>query len=317
VQRFSSGDFSFSINDIFNNIINSFLNEVKQSGEYLIIIITVTALSSLITILGSSIKNKQTADTAFFACFTILSGIMLKILMLTITYASDVIVNITDFITKFSPIMLGLMLTSGNITSAAAFKPILSYSVYVITLLSEKCIFPLICFGTVMSVINNLGGQISNFVMLIKSTARCLLTGILTVFTGLTAIYGFTAPGLDTLTAKTAKFAIGSLVPVVGGLLSDAVDTVVGSSVIMKNAVGVAGVISICGICLIPILKTSAIVFMLKLSAAATEPLADKRISNLLRDSADTINMVLGMMITVSVMLIICISIMIATTTHI
>lgn len=316
VERFSSGGFSFNIPELINNFMDSFFYEISQSGEYLMMFIIIAAVSALLSIMQGAIKNSQTANTAFFACFTLMSGIVAKVMALAMNYAQDIIERMTVFITKLSPIMTGLMITGGKITSASVFRPALSASVYVISILCEKCLVPLICFGAILSIVNNLGDktQLSNFTVLIKSAVRWILTGILTIFTGLTAIYGFTAPGLDVLSAKTVKFAVGSLVPVVGGLLSDAVDTVVGSSIIMKNAVGTAGVITITIMCAVPVLKIAAIVFMLRLSAAASEPLCDKRISGLLSDGAEVINMILGMIITVSVMFIINISIMIAVT---
>ncbi|MCH5185353.1 MAG: stage III sporulation protein AE [Oscillospiraceae bacterium] len=316
VEKFGTGGFSFNITALINDLAEDFFYEISSSGEYLIMFIIIAAFSSVLSVMQSAVKNRQTADTAFFACFTLMSGIVVRVITLAMDYARDVIEQMTVFITKLSPLMAGLMVASGKISSASVFRPVLSAAVYVISILCEKCIVPLICFGAVLSIVNNLGGktQISNFTALIKSTTRWILTGILTIFTGLTAIYGFTAPGLDVLSAKTVKFAVGSLVPVVGGLLSDAVDTVVGSSVIMKNAVGTAGVIAIAGMCIVPVIKIAAIVFMLRLSAATTEPLSDKRISGLLSDGADVINIILGMVITVSVMFIINISIMIAAT---
>lgn len=315
-QRFVSGSFSLNPAGIINNFMDDFFYEISQSGEYLMMFIIIAAVSALLSILQGAVKNAQTANTAFFACFALMSGIAAKVMALAMDYAQEVIERMTVFITRLSPIMTGLMITSGKITSASVFRPALSAAVYIISILCEKCLVPLICFSAVLSIVNNLGDktQLSNLTGLIKSIVRWILTGILTIFTGITAIYGFTAPGLDVLSAKTVKFAVGSLVPVVGGLLSDAVDTVVGSSIIMKNAVGTAGVIAITAMCAVPVAKVGAIVFMLRLSAAAAEPLCDKRISGLLSDGAEVINMILGMIITVSVMFIINISIMIAAT---
>lgn len=319
VKNLSEGVFRFDIGRILNDFLDEFFYEISESSEYLIMFIVIASLSSILTIMQGAVKNNQTTDTAFFACFTLLSGIVIHVMMMAMEYAQEVIGEMTDFITKFSPIMTGFLITSGKITSASVFRPVLSGAVYIITILCEKCIVPLISFGAVLSIVNNLGDktQISNFTALIKSITRWILTGILTVFTGLTAIYGFTSPGLDVLSSKTVKFAVGSLVPVVGGLLSDAVDTVVGSSLIMKNAVGTAGVIALVSMCIVPIMKISAIAFMMKLSAATTEPLSDRRISGLLSDGAEVINMILGMVITVSVMFIINISIMISVTNNV
>ena len=102
------------------------------------------------------------------------------------------------------------------------------------------------------------------------------MAAIITIFTGISAIYGFSSPALDAVSGKAVKFAVGSLVPVVGTFLSDTLETVVSGTRLMKNAVGTSGIIVMCVICVLPILKIGVIQLMLKLTSSIAEPLTDK-----------------------------------------
>ena len=107
------------------------------------------------------------------------------------------------------------------------------------------------------------------------------------------------------ITAKTAKTIVSSAVPVVGKILGDAVDTVLGSGIILKNAIGLVGVIVILGICIMPILKLTVLTVTYKLLATVTQPIADKKIINLLEQIGDVFKIFLAILSAMSVMLII------------
>lgn len=78
-----------------------------------------------------------------------------------------------------------------------------------------------------------------------------------------------------------------------------------GSGSILKNAIGVFGVIVIIGICIIPIIKLAVLSIAYNLTAAICQPIADKKITDLLVQIGDTFKILLGIMCTVSMMLII------------
>lgn len=107
------------------------------------------------------------------------------------------------------------------------------------------------------------------------------------------------------ITSKTAKTIVSSAVPVVGKILGDAVDTVLGSGIILKNAVGLVGVIIIVGICIMPIVKLSVLTITYKLLATVTQPIADDKITNLLEQIGDIFKIFLAILSAISIMIII------------
>ncbi|MCI8411250.1 MAG: hypothetical protein HFJ40_02150 [Clostridia bacterium] len=107
------------------------------------------------------------------------------------------------------------------------------------------------------------------------------------------------------ITAKTTKTIVSSAIPVVGKILGDAVDTVLGCGIILKNAIGLVGIILILGICIMPILKLATLTVTYKLLATVVQPIADEKIVGLLEQIGDIFKIFLAILSSISVMLII------------
>ncbi len=314
VDELSDGNFSLSPKKIFTYIYESLLQEFESSKELIICIFVIALISGIFNVIKQG--DKGTNDAAFFVCYCLITIACAKLVTISIGYGTDVIDEMSAFITKIAPLLSLLLAAGGYTSSAAAYYPIFSTSVYLVSIIIEKCIVPLIYISCVIGIVNNLSGksQLNNLNKIIKSFSKWILAAILTVFSGINAIYGFCTPTVDNLIMKTAKFAVGSIVPVVGGFLSESIETVIGSTRLMKNAVGTAGIISLIVICSVPIIKITAIMLMLKISASLIEPISDKRFSDMLMEIADTVTTVFAMLIIVTILFIISIAIIISST---
>ena len=113
---------------------------------------------------------------------------------------------------------------------------------------------------------------------------------------------------MDGVTGKTAKFAIGALIPIAGKYLADAADAVIGCTLLIKNAAGIAAMIGIIGICIIPLIKIFAMIALYRITCILIEPIADKRISNCISEMANTLTYILGISASVAFMFLISIT---------
>ncbi len=134
---------------------------------------------------------------------------------------------------------------------------------------------------------------------------------MLTIFVGLLSLEGTLSSSVDGLTAKTAKAAVSNFIPVVGKVLGDSIDTVLGCASILKNAIGIIGVIVIVGICVTPILKLTTLTILYHLGAALCQPIADDKIVKLLEQMGGTFKVLLAITCSVAVMLMIGITLII------
>ena len=181
---------------------------------------------------------------------------------------------------------------------------------FVITLANNiivKIIIPFSLISIALGIVSNISDKvrINKLSKFLNSSAIWILGIILTIFVGVTSLEGSITSSVDGLTAKTTKVAVSSVIPVVGKILGDAVETVMGCTNILKNAVGIVGIIIILGICINPIIKLLILMITYYIGAAVCEPLADKKIVQLLEQIGKTYKLFLAILLSVSVMLIV------------
>ena len=204
-------------------------------------------------------------------------------------------------------------MTTGSITSASIVQPILLFLINFIGNMISSVLLPLILVGTALGIISQISDriQIDKISKYFKSSTIWILGIVLTLFVGVLSLEGSLTSTVDGITAKTTKAAVSNFIPVVGKILGDAVDTVIGCSNILKNAVGVVGVIVVIGICIVPIIKLTILMATYYLASAICQPIADAKIIALLSQIGDTFKILLAMLISVSVMLMIGITLVI------
>lgn len=316
VDGLMSGELTINPIELINRFINDFTKEARSSIKTVLTLLLISVLSAVVNVLSSSFGEKTSSEAAFFACFTLMSGLSLKCFTTALDYGAAVIKNMTDFITKLSPAFMLTIAASGAPASAAAFRPVLSGAVYIISMLIESTLMPLMTFGAILGVVGGISDkvQITKFCSVVRSVTKWLMAAVITIFTGISAIYGFNAPALDAMSAKAVKFAMGSLVPVVGGFLSDTLETVISGTRLMKNAVGTAGIIAVLAVCILPVIKIFIIQMVLRLAAAVAEPVTDSRISKMLWEVSQAVTTVFGVVIMTAVLFLINISLIIVFT---
>lgn len=298
--------------EILVGLADALWGEITVSKKILAEILAISAFAGLVGLM----QRSGASEAAYYTCYALMSAAVIRLLGESAGYALEVIRSICEFINVLAPVLLGLMAASGAITSAAAFSPVMSGGVYVFSLFVDKFIAPAIYLSAILAIAGNISGRVplSSLNRLIRSVIKWVLTALLTIFTGLCALYGFNAPILDAVGAKAAKFAIGTLVPVVGGLLADATDTVIGGTRILKNAVGSAGMLCIISLAAAPVIKLWTILFMLKLAAALSEPVCDRRMCLMLTDAAGAISILCSVLLTAVMLFLISIGIMLGAT---
>ena len=192
-------------------------------------------------------------------------------------------------------------------------QPILLFIITFIGNFINNIILPLVLVSTALGIVSKISDriQIDKLSKFFKSSVVWILGVVLTLFVGVVSLEGNLSSSVDGVTAKTAKAAVSSFIPVVGKILGDAVDTVIGCSSILKNAIGIIGVVVVIGICIAPIIKLTILMAVYYLGAALCQPIADSKIISLLEQMGDTFKILLAILCSVSVMLIIGITLVI------
>lgn len=230
-----------------------------------------------------------------------------------IKMTKDAVQNMIGFVQLLVPLLMTLMLATGSIASVNIIQPIILFMINFISNIFQTVIVPIILVSTALAIISKISDrvQIDKLAKFMKSSTVWFIGIVLTIFVGVVSLEGTLSSSVDGITAKTTKAAVSNFIPVVGKILGDAVDTVIGCSTILKNAVGVVGLVIIIGICILPILKLATLTITYHLAAAICQPIADGKIIKLLEQIGDTFKILLAILCSISVMLIIGITLVI------
>lgn len=211
----------------------------------------------------------------------------------------------------------GILLPALAAAAAAGGTPAAAAARHAATVLFSNVLFQLIvkvlipltyAFVAASAVSAALGNPgLKRLAGTLKGIATGTLTTVMLVFVGYLSISGVIAGTADAITLKTAKFAISGSVPVVGGVLSDAAETVLVSAGLLRNAVGVFGMLVILGICLAPFLRMGVHYLVYKLTAALCATVSGGKLSDLIDAIGGAFALELGMIGCCGVLLLICV----------
>ena len=287
--------------------------EILNSLTFISSIIIIIIIHGILKSITDGLNNKSVAQITYYIQYILIVTLVMTSFAGIITMVKESIQNLVGFMNSLIPILITLIITTGNIASASMIQPIILFLITIIGNLIVNVIIPIVLVSTALGIISQISDkvQINKLSKFFKSSAVWVLGVVLTLFVGVTSLEGTLSSSIDGITAKTTKTAVSSFIPVVGKILGDAVDTVMGCSVILKNALGIVGVIIIIGICIIPIIKLVTLMTVYYLGAALCEPIADGKIIKLLTHMGDTFKLLLAILSSVSVMLIIGITLVI------
>ena len=251
---------------------------------------------------------------AFYTCYIVLISILLVSFNTAVQAGVEIINAMVNFMHMSLPVLVALLVASGNVTTGAGMQPTLMLMVQVFAAIIKNILIPIVILSTIVSVIDNISEkiQISRLAGFLKNLIGWSLGLILTLFIAIVTLQGAIGAVVDGVTSKTAKFAIGVFIPVAGKYLADAADAVIGCTLLIKNAVGVSMVIGIAVICILPILKILAVITLYKLAVILLEPVADGRIIKSINAVSDSMSVILGIMASVAFMFLITITALVA-----
>lgn len=307
-----NGKGNITVGEISKALISLLFKEVKSVLALVISIVAIALICSLLKNLQGAFSSKGISEIAFYACYSIIVMILSKSFLIAISVAKEVIMDVSDFMSAILPILVTMVSLAGGITEAATIDPIVMGAVIIVPKIYSNLIIPLILISFVLQFTNNLSEEhkINNLCKLVKQWIVWFQGIIITVFIALLTIRGITSNTIDAVTLKTTKFAVDNFVPIVGKAFSDAISSVAGYSLIIKNAVSGIGLLVIILIILYPVVKIVLMSFVYKIAASLVEPISDKRITSTIAAAGDSLILLLSCVLAVSLMFFVVIAIM-------
>lgn len=292
---------------ILKKILNLIGGELVEGLSVLGSILAIVIIHSVLKSVSESLENDNISKLIYYVQYILIVTIVMMNFSDIVKVVKDTCNNLVGFMNILVPLLISLMIYAGSITTSGILEPIILFLVNFIGNIIQNIIIPIVLIFTSLIVISKISDnvQIDKLSKFLKSGVVWFFGIVLTIFVGVVSLEGTLSSSVDGITAKTTKAVVSSAIPVVGKILGDAVDTVLGCGIILKNAVGVIGVIIVIGICIIPILKLGILTIAYKLMSAICEPIAEKNIVDLLDQIGDVYKIFLAILCSVSVMLII------------
>jgi len=300
-------------NQMLKKLLKIFGKEIVSSLKTIIAVLAIVLIHSLIKSISDNLETTDIAKIIYFVQYILIVSVVMNNFSNLILSITNTIQNLVGFMNSLVPLLITLMIYTGNIITSSLLEPIILFIIEFIANILVNLVLPCITLITAVMVISNISDkiQIGKLAKFLRSSIIWFLGIVLTIFVGVVSLEGTLSSSIDGITAKTAKVAVSSMIPVVGKILGDSVDSVLGCGLVLKNALGVVGVIIILGICVTPIIKLSILSIMYSLSSAIIEPLADEKIVKLLQEFSDIFKLLLGILCSVSILLIIGITLVI------
>ncbi len=310
-----SGQNAISYSSFFSSIFSIFLEMIVKYLPMLSLIVAVGVISNLLNGVKSKFNEKSTSGLIHLVCF--LAVVILTIGMITSISKTSInsINSMVSQINAIFPILLTLMIGIGASASAGVFQPIVAIiSTYVADFFTY-IILPLFMVSFVFSIINNMSDNIKldKFNSFISSLFKWCVGLVFTLFFAVFTIQGISAGTFDSLSIRTTKYTIKSYIPIMGGYLSDGMDLILSSTILIKNAVGLVGVLMIIGTIISPLLEIVVFSLLLKLVSAILQPMGNNKTSNFLMSTSKSITMLSTCIIAVGFMYLISVGLVMMT----
>lgn len=302
------------MSDLINieNIKKATLSQISTTLKVIIMIISLALLSSILKALENSFSQGNITKVVNYIIFITMVTLVLINFKDVLQISYTTINNIIAIVNIVVPVIIALLAVGGLTITSTTLSPIFVGGVAVINLIFKNVIFAFATLGFCVLIVNNLSENIKlkKFADLLKKVNIVVIGLVFTVYLGLVSIQGLYVTSFDKFTVKSAKFAVGSFIPVIGNFISDSVDILLSSSLLIKNIFGVVGLVVLLGVCLIPIIKIFLIVVVYKIGAALIEPIGQDNISSFMDEAAKIMSVLLICVIAILVMFFVTISIL-------
>ena len=286
-----SGEYFKQYPDVFSGIWALLGSVVLAVLPLVVLVVAITILCGFV----GTAKKEGVGHLVFFVAYAAVVLIVVGSVADLIKMVGSTLDIIKTQVDLVFPIILTLMVTGGATTSAGIYQPAVAVLSSVVMQIFSWVVMPLFIVSMAFSVVSHLAPQtrLDKFVAFFNSLFKWIVGVCFTVFLSFMAIQGITAGSFDSISIRATKMTVSGYVPIIGSYMSQGFDLIMASAVLIKNAVGLSGILLLLGLVLAPIVKIVVFSLAIKLTAAVTQPIGDSRISNFLT----TINKSFGMLV--------------------
>lgn len=313
VEKLQEGEAVLDPSRILNGLGRFFLGEIALNlslmGQLLLLAVAAAFLKNLET----AFEREQVALLTRSIIFIVLVGICLHAFTAALNLAGSALDNMIDFTLAVLPTLGALLSAQGSLASSAMLHPLIIFSISFFGSAIRNVIFPLIFLSAILGLVNQFSphfkvGRLGAF---FKDLSVWGIGLCMTIFMGIITVQGAAGTVADAVSLRTAKYMTGALIPVVGKMLADSVETVAGASLILKNGIYLGGTLVLLVMTAFPLIKLAAMAIVFKLSAALIQPLGENNLGEAINSMGNSLALVFGALACASVFFILAVTVVV------
>ncbi len=314
LSDFLTKEDSFFSFELIKGFISYLFHELTVNGKLLGMIILLTVFSMILEQIQSAFESNNVSKVAYAVTYIVIFIIAINSFHVAVSYAKEAISSMVHFMMALVPMLLALIGATGQVASVSLFHPLIIFLINTSGIMIYNIILPLLLFSSILGMVSAFSDyyRISQLANLLRNISIGLLGIFLTIFLGVVSVQGATVAVADGLTIRAAKFITSNFVPIVGRMFTDATDTVLSASLLIKNTIGLAGVIILIVLAAFPALKILTIGLIFNISAAVLQPLGNGSVITCLNVIGKNLLFVFAALATVCLMFFLGITIIIA-----
>ena len=290
--------------------------EFRYNWHNLAYVIIIALAAAVFSNFSGAFQNRQISDISFYVLYMLLITLCLTSFQTAAQGLEGRLDSVVEFMRVLCPsYFLAVAFASGSVTSMFFYNVIL-FLIYVVELAVVRFLLPVINVYIMIQVLGNLTGEdfLSEFAQLLQKLVTWILRTLLAGVIGINVVQGLLAPAIDSL-RKSALTRTAEALPWVGNAVGGAAEVVLGTAVLIKNGIGMAGAVIAVLICAVPVIQMLILAFLYKLAAALVQPVSDKRITGCISSVSEGYELLVKVVFTAGVLFLLTIAIVAASTT--
>ena len=296
-NSFREGDFSIDLASLLDGLIQIFFGEMRSFAYLLGQILLLGILAAVLHVFSDSFHSEGASQMGKYVISLAFLLIAVKNFHLALDVGSESIKSASDFLYALLPVLLGSFAFTGGTVAATVVQPSILMILTIFMGLLERFFLPLLMIMAALVICSHLSSRYSfrKFYELIRSVILVSLGFLMMIFTGVLGLSGITAATVDGIGAKSLKMAAGNFIPVVGGYISDAFDSILGAGLILRSGIGIFGVIIVALVVIVPALRILVMAFLFKLGSAVLQPFGEEELTSSLSDFSSVLTLLFGL----------------------
>ncbi|SES87251.1 stage III sporulation protein AE [[Clostridium] polysaccharolyticum] len=303
VQGFIKGEKHFNVKTILEDTGNVFLGQLRKERGSIVQLVGIAIVAAIFTSFTNVFKDSQIAETGFYVTYLLLFTLLTATFYKISAIAGTALDNLKDFMMSLLPTYaMGIAFATGSKTSMFFYETTLGV-ITIVDFLLIHIILPMINVYFVLLLANNITKQdmLSKMSEFLEKIISWALKTVLAAVIGISVIQNLIIPVTDQV-KKSVLLKTAQALPGVGNTMRVATESILQASLLIKNAIGAAGLIVIIVICLVPVIKLAIYQLIYSFGAAIVQPISDKRILNCINAAAKSAKLLMSVVMVAAVL---------------